>query len=334
MNLNRLEEILATEPKYRLKQAKEAVFEELIGDWQEAAALPLALRGKLNDQCSLAIQTEKLVAQTGDSTKAKITLEDGIQIESVLMHHRDGRNTVCVSSQAGCPLGCEFCATGKMGFKRNLAPLEIIEQLIFFARGLKKEKERITNVVFMGMGEPFLNYENVLAAARIINDKEGLNIGARHISISTVGLTEGIKKLSEEKPQLNLAISLHASNNQLRSKIMPINQKYPLAEIFKAVDAYIAKTKRKVMFEYLLIKGVNDSNAAAAELAELVKKPLYFLNLILYNPTGIFKPSSSERVREFKNILKRENVNFSQRYRFGRDIKAACGQFVGGRLKK
>lgn len=253
------------------------------------------------------------------------------------MHHGDGRNTVCVSSQVGCPLACKFCATGKMGFKRGLTAMEIIQQVIFFARLLKKEKKKITNVVFMGMGEPFLNYDNVMEAIRVMNDKNGLNIGARHISISTVGITEGIKNLAKEGLQINLAISLHAPSNELRSKIIPANNKYPIGPILRSVDEYIRKTKRKVMFEYLLIDGVNDSDSCALELAKIMKKPLYFLNLILYNPTGDFKPSSAKRLAFFRKILGREGIRFVQRYRFGQDIKSACGQLAtnnGARSEK
>lgn len=328
MDLNNLEKILETEPKYRVKQAKEAVFQKLIENWQEATFFSLALRRELSEKCPLSIKAETLVSKASDSIKARIALKDGVQIESVLMRHKDGRNTACLSSQAGCPLACKFCATGQMGFKRDLEPLEIVEQLVFFARYLKPEKERVTNAVFMGMGEPFLNYEKVMRAARVLNDKDGLNIGARSISISTVGIVDGIQKLSEENLQLNLAVSLHAPNNKLRDEIMPINKKYPLEDVFKAVDDYIKKTRRKVMFEYLLIKGVNDSDSFAFELAKLMKKPLYFLNLISYNPTGTFEPSSLKRVENFKSILKKSGVRFSQRYRFGQDIKAACGQFA------
>jgi len=327
MKIDNLKEVLKSEPKYRLKQAQTAVLKDFIDDWQKVSVLPLAWRQKLNKECPLKIKAETLLSKTKDSLKIQLTLEDGLKVESVLMRHIDGRNTVCVSSQVGCALACEFCATGKMGFKRNLNPWEIVEQVMFFSRYLKKEGGKITNIVFMGMGEPFLNYDNVIEAIKILNDKEGLNIGARHISISTIGIIKGIEQLSKENLQLNLAVSLHASNNELRTKIIPINKKYPLEQILKTVDDYIKKTKRKVMFEYLLIKGVNDSDDCAFELAKLMKKPLYFLNLILYNPTNTFKPSSTERIKKFKEVLKKSGVRFSQRYRFGQDIKAACGQF-------
>ncbi len=329
MNIEKLHKILADKPKFRLKQAKEAIFKDLIGDWKKATVLPLDLRQELNKECPLKINGDFFVSKEKDSTKALIRLEDGLKIESVLLRHSDNRNTVCVSSQAGCPLNCSFCATGKMGFKRNLEYFEIVEQVIFFARLLKKENKRVSNMVFMGMGEPFLNYDNVLRAIKIINAEDGLNIGARHISISTVGIIEGIKKLAKENLQINLAISLHSPNNKLREQIMPINKKYPIERVLQAVDDYMAKTKRKVMFEYLLINNVNDTRECALELAKLMKKPLYFLNLIPYNPTGVFESSPFKKIKEFKNILEKSGVNVAQRYRFGQDIGAACGQLAG-----
>jgi len=333
MNLDKLQKTLEEEPKYRFKQAQESVFKNFISNWDEATFLPLALRQKLNQECPLEISAETLISKKEDSVKARITLKDNLLIETVLMRHnlglRDNRNTVCVSSQVGCPLACEFCATGKMGFKRNLNAIEIVEQVIFFNRYLKKEGQRVTNVTFMGMGEPFLNYENVLEAVRILNSKDGLNIGARNISISTAGVIEGIEKFSNEGLQVNLAISLHAPNDELRSRLMPINKKYPLKKLFLAINDYIKKTNRQVMFEYLLIKDINDSNDCATELAKIMKNPLYYVNLILYNSTGNFKPSATERVNKFKEILKKNNIIFSQRFRFGQDIKAACGQFAG-----
>ncbi len=257
MDLNNLEKVLEGEPEYRIRQANEAIFKSFISDWQEASFFPLALREKLNKECPLEIKAKVLVSRpnppsaelrrarqnarrafVGQSSavKARITLNDGQEIESVLMRHADGRNTVCVSSQVGCPMGCLFCATGKMGFKRNLDYFEITEQVIFFNRYLKNENPstslRVTNVTFMGMGEPFLNYDNVMKAIRVLNDKEGLNIGARSISISTCGITEGIEKLIKEGLQVNLAISLHAANDELRSSLMPINKRYSIKKDF------------------------------------------------------------------------------------------------------
>lgn len=328
MDISKLEEILKDEPKYRLKQANSAIFVNLIESWKDATFFSPDLREKLEKECDLSIKAQTLVSKSKDSIKAKITLKDNLQIETVLMRHQDGRNTVCVSSQVGCPLACGFCATGSMGFKRNLDYLEIIEQVLFFSRYLKKENSRVSNIVFMGMGEPFLNYDNVLKAIKILNDKDFFNIGARNISISTSGIVEGIERLAKEGLQVNLAISLHAPNNELRSSIMPINKKYSIDDVLRAVDGYIKETKRKVMFEYLLIKDLNDSDESAKELVKLMKKPLHFVNLIMYNETGKFKPSTKERVEAFKKILKKEKIEFTERYRFGQDIKAACGQFV------
>ena len=328
MDLMQLKNFLSKEQPYRLQQAQKAIFVDLIEDWREASVLPLLLRENLNKICPIDIKAQILFSKDEKTAKAIITLKDGLKIESVLMKHSDGRNTVCVSSQVGCALNCSFCATGKIGFKRNLEVFEIVEQVLFFARYLKKKGEKVTNNVFMGMGEPFLNYENTISAIRILNDKEGFNLGARHISISTAGILEGIKKLAEEKFQVNLAISLHAPDDDLRSRIMPINKKYPIVDVLEAVDDYIKKTKRKVMFEYLMVKDLNDSDVHAQRLSKLMKKPLYFVNLISYNPTGVFEPSSSARMKKFKEILRKEGVQVTQRYRFGQNIKAACGQLA------
>jgi 23S rRNA (adenine2503-C2)-methyltransferase len=330
MDLTHLEKLFETEPKYRLAQARQAVFCDLIGDWNEATALPLNLRVSLNEKCPPQITGEISASQDKNTVKALIVLADGLKIETVLMRHKSGRNTICVSSQAGCPLGCSFCATGRMGFKRNLDLWEIAGQILFFARHLKKSEEKIGSVVFMGMGEPFLNYYNVIEAIRILNDHEGFNLGARHFSISTAGITEGIEKLAQEPLQVNLAISLHAPDDELRSKLMPINKKYPLVKILELVGRYSKKTRRRVMFEYIMIDNVNDSEAQAEALSRLVKNPLYFVNLISYNPTGIFKPSSPARIRKFKAILEKNGLTVTQRHRFGKDIKAACGQLAAG----
>jgi 23S rRNA (adenine2503-C2)-methyltransferase len=347
MDLSKLEEVLKEEPKYRIKQANEAIYKNFISDWSEATFFAKDLRDKLNEECPLKIEADVLVSKKEDSIKARITLKDGFKIETVLMRHADplrpevsGRNTVCVSSQVGCPLGCLFCATGKMGFKRSLTSGEILEQIIFFARYLKKENPstslRVTNVTYMGMGEPFLNYDNVLESVKILNDHKYFNIGVRSISISTAGIIEGIKKLSEEILHVNLAISLHAPNDKLRRELMPIDKKYPLEDVLKAVDKYIEKTNRKVMFEYVLIKDVNDSDEHARELAKIMNKKLYFVNLILYNEThstssgqaGVFKASDTKRVEAFRAILEKLKIRYTQRYRFGDDIQAACGQFA------
>jgi len=329
MDLTKLKDVLKKEPSYRFKQAEKLVFQDLIDNWSQAKTLPLELREELNKECPLKIDIQASVSKDEKSIKALVFLSDGLRVETVLMRHKDNRNTVCVSSQVGCPLGCSFCATGRIGFKRNLLVFEIIEQVLFFSRYLKSKGEKVTNVVFMGMGEPFLNYDNVLEAIKILNNKEGFGLGARHFSISTVGISEGIKRLSEEKIQINLAISLHAPKDDLRSSIMPVNKKYPISKVLEAVDGYVKETKRRVMFEYVMIKDVNDSDEEAGELVKLMKGSLYFVNLISYNPTGVFRPSSPDRIKRFKEILERKGISVTQRYRFGSELKAACGQLAG-----
>ncbi len=363
MNFEKIQQIISKEKKFRQDQIKQAIFRDLVEDWNQVTTLPAELRQKLKADCPLEIKAEVFVSKDGRAAKALLELEDGIKIESVLMRHGE-RNTVCVSSQAGCLLNCDFCATGKAGFKRNLYPSEIVEQVLFFVRRLKKENSSVNNIVFMGMGEPFLNYDNVFAAIREINDAKGLAIGSRHISISTVGIVDGIEKMSREPLQVNphtylninqdeqnlmnlnnlhkqynnkknlgvgvnLAISLHAPTDELRSSLMPINRKYPIKKILKAVDGYISRTRRKVMFEYIMIKDINDSEELAERLAKIMDKPLYFVNLISYNPTGTFIPSPEEKIKKFKEILKKRGISATQRFRFGDDIQAACGQLAG-----
>ena len=327
MDLNKLLEILKEEPAYRIKQIKKSLFLDSIESWQEATNLPLLLRNKLDKEFSLKIEGEVFSSKDNNAIKALITLKDGLKTESVLMKHKDGRNTVCVSCQVGCKMGCLFCATGQMGFKRDLNSGEIIDQVLFFNRFLKKEKQKVTNVVFMGMGEPFLNYKEVLETIKIV--KNDLSIGARKISISTIGIPNGIINLSEDEPQVNLAISLHAPSDKLRTEVMPAGKEYTLSKIFKAVDKYIEKTKRKVMFEYLMIDNFNDSQEQAKELANLMKKPLYHVNLISCNPVGNFKTPSNNKINKFKEILENQGVSVTVRYKFGRSVKGACGQLAG-----
>ena len=318
MNINLIEEKFKG---YRLKQIKKLIFKDLIEDWDKATVLPLEMRRELKESFPLEIKHK--IYKDGNTVKALIELEDGAKIECVLMEHDKDRSTVCVSSQVGCPLACLFCATGA-SFKRNLKSYEIIEQVLLFSRYLKNK--RITNIVFMGMGEPFLNYDNVMESIKMLNSPDYFNIGSRKISISTAGIIEGIERFSNEELQVNLSISLHAPNDEIRSRLMPVNEKYGIEKLLKTVDEYVKKTNRKVMFEYLMIKGENDSIECAKELVPLMKKPLYMINLIIYNPTGKFKPS--ENVKEFKEYLEKHGIFTTQRYEFGRKINAACGQLA------
>src|SRR3989339_347672 len=331
MDISKLSSVLAGEPSYRFKQAHRALWQDFVGDWEEVTSLPLNLRERLNAECPLRIQGEIASSKDSRTKKALITLSDGVKIETVLLRHKDGRNTLCVSAQAGCPLACVFCATGQGGFKRNLSADEILCQYLFFARYLKNSGHKVTNVVFMGMGEPFLNYDNLMAAIKTMNDPGFIGLGARHISVSTVGITDGIRRFAREGIQANLAISLHAPDDKLRAELMPIGRKYPIKNILAAADYYIEKTSRRVMFEYMLIKGVNDSPVQAGRLAALLKKPLYIVNLINYNPTGGFEPAPAAAVKKFRGVLEKEGIAATERYGFGGDIDGACGQLAGGK---
>ncbi|MCL5072269.1 MAG: 23S rRNA (adenine(2503)-C(2))-methyltransferase RlmN [Actinobacteria bacterium] len=346
MDLEKLKEILKNEKPYRLKQAEKAVYRDLADDWGTVSSLPASLRERLTECCPISIDYKSIVSKSKDTVKALIRLKDGLAVETVLLQHApqgtQSRNTVCVSSQVGCPLGCLFCKTGKIGYKRNLTAYEIAEQVLFFSYYLKKKdnstankankstlkSSHVTNVVFMGMGEPFLNYDNVMDAVRILNDKDKFNIGARKISISTCGIPQKIEKLSKENLQVNLAISLSAPNNELRSRLMPINQKYPVETVIEAAKKYIAVTNRRVMFEYVLMDKFNDSPGTARELAEVLNGLLCFVNLIPYNGKGALNAPSKEKIALFKSILKKSSISVTERYRFGQDINAACGQLL------
>jgi 23S rRNA (adenine2503-C2)-methyltransferase len=328
MEISKIQMVLKGEPNFRLKQVNTAVFSDLAENWNDVTALPKALREKLQKECPLDIAAELSVSDEENSMKVLIKLSDGNLIEAVLMRHSDGRNTVCVSCMVGCLMHCAFCATGEMGLTRKLTTDEIIEQVLFFARLLKKENSRVSGIVFMGMGEPMLNYDNVMAAVKIMQSPEGFGIGARHISISTCGIFEGIKKLADESLPINLAISLHASNDEVRKQLMPVARTYTVKDLLSVVDDYIYKTNRKVMFEYLMIDGVNDSDEQAEELGELMEGRLCMVNLIQYNDTGKFTAASHNRMKAFKEILERHGVDTTIRFRFGRDIKGACGQLA------
>lgn len=331
MNTEKLSSILQGQAKFRFKQVEKALYQDYISNWQDLSVLPKELREQLNIECPLDIKAELIGGK-----KALITFADGKEVETVLIKQKHGdsfRYTICISSQVGCALGCAFCATGDMGFSRNLEASEMLEQVIFWARHLQKKGEKIDNIVFMGMGEPFLNYDEFIKAVKLLNDEETFNFGARRLSVSTAGITEGIKKLAGEKIQINLAISLHAPDDDLRCDLMPVAKKYKIYDILKEVDRYITKTNRRVMFEYLMIKEVNDSDREAEKLARLMKKPLYMVNLIPYNPTGRFQASSEKRIESFKEILENEGVPVTLRRSSGAEIGAACGQLKGRSLR-
>lgn len=332
MNVAKIQEILKDEPKFRAKQVYEAVFAKFAENWDEVTTLSKELREKLQAEAPLDIKAEFIESGDKDTVKAVIEMEGG-KVETVLMRHEDGRNSVCVSSQIGCALGCKFCYTGQHGFVRNLDSYEIVEQVLLFARYLKKFNERVSNVVYMGMGEPFLNYEEVMKSVKFLNDEDTFNIGARKISISTAGIIDGIKRFAKEPLQVNLALSLHAPNQGIRNELMPISKNYRYDALLEAVAEYIKRTNRKVLLEYVLIRNINDSEECALELVNVLKVKLgrlFTVNLVSYNPTGKYQPSSPETMTAFKRILEKEGIETVQRFSFGRDIKAACGQLARG----
>lgn len=261
------------------------------------------------------------------TVKGLFKLADGREIEAVLMRHQGRRNTVCVSSQAGCAFRCAFCATGQGGWSRNLSSLEILEQVLFFDRYLTAP-ERVTNVVFMGMGEPFHNYEAVRDAIAMLCDEGGLSLARRHVTVSTVGLVPEIERFGSEPVAVHLAVSLHAPTNALRSRLMPVNDRYPLESLIPACRAYAERTGRKVFFEYLLLNDCNDHEAEALALAELLKGSSFHVNLIRYNetPGDPWQGSAEERVQLFHAWLREAGMPATVRHPMGRDIAAACGQ--------
>jgi 23S rRNA (adenine2503-C2)-methyltransferase len=306
-------------PAYRAKQLTHAVYEELAERWDEVTALPRPLRERLERDAPLRTLTEEAAQRAEDGTiKLQLRTHDGYPLEAVAMRHGE-RRTVCLSSQSGCALACTFCATGRMGLGRNLEPEEISEQLLRLARLLRDEQDaRVSNVVMMGMGEPFHNYDNVLAAIRLINGPEQFGLGARQIAISTAGWIPGIDRLAEEPLQIKLALSLHAADDELRTKLMPVTKRFPVAQLMEACKRYRDKTRRRVFIEYLLLAGVNDSNAQARQLVALLRRGgpgAFHVNLIAYNPTG-------------SQYVAAGGLGTSYRVSRGRGIEAACGQLV------
>jgi 23S rRNA (adenine2503-C2)-methyltransferase len=323
-----LSELLAGEPPYRTAQ----LFEGLYAQHREPAeitVLPEALRARLEAEPAMqpALKIVAVLdADRGQTRKWRYRLGDGAEIESVLMAY-DGRATVCLSSQAGCAMGCTFCATGQGGFTRQLGVGEIVEQVVRAARAASDlGAPRLTNVVFMGMGEPLANYDRVLGATRrIVTD---LGLAQRHVTISTVGIVPGIRRLAAEALQVGLAVSLHAANDELRSRLVPINRRYPISMLIEACGAYREQGGRRLSLEWALIDDVNDHQGDADELSAIARELRAHVNLIPLNPTPGYpvRGSSAETVRTFAGRLLAKGVNVTVRRTRGAEIAAACGQ--------
>lgn len=340
------------EPSYRAKQVRKWVYQNLAFSYDEMTDLPVALRQRLIKETRLhSLEMVQQVAGSDGTVKSLFKCADGRTIEAALMYYGgEGgkeRQTVCVSTQAGCGIGCPFCATGQQGFERNLTPGEIIDQVLYFARYLReghenrddnteKISDRISNIVFMGMGEPLANYDALWQAIETLNTPECFGLGARNMVISTAGLVPQIKRLAREKLQVGLAVSLHASDNALRNKLVPVNRKYPLEELIPACREYCRLTGRRLSFEYTLFNGVNDSISQARALAELIRGLKCHVNLIAANNTGgtAFKSPPKRVVLAFENELEQCHVNVTLRAARGQDIDAGCGQLRSRYLKE
>jgi 23S rRNA (adenine2503-C2)-methyltransferase len=323
------------QPAFRAAQLYAGVYGHFASRAAAIPGVPKALGATIDAAFPLDVLTEvtRVTSSDGRTTKLLFSTPDDCLIEGVLMHYRD-RSTACISSQAGCGYGCTFCATGKMGLSRNLSAGEIVAQVVALARLSREQGEPLTNIVYMGMGEPLANYDQVMRSIAILNEPQCLKFGARRITVSTVGLAPRIRRLTEEPWQINLAVSLHQTTDEARSALMPVNMHYPIAELLDAVRYYAAKTHRRVSFEYALIAGVNDTGKVANELSALLKGILCHVNLIPLNPVAeavgpdgaVFARPTRESAEAFAAMLVARGIPASVRYSRGTDIAAGCGQ--------
>ena len=328
MTIDELEELLVSmgDKKFRGKQIFSWLHEKLVVSFDDMTNLSKPLREKLEEKCRItALKAETVqVSKIDGTSKFLFELYDGNLIESVFMKYHHG-NSVCISSQVGCKMGCRFCASTLNGCVRNLSPSEMLDQIYRISRDTN---ERVSNVVIMGSGEPMDNYDNVIKFIELLNSERGLNISQRNITVSTCGIVPKIKELADLKLQITLAISLHAPNDELRKTMMPIANKYSIAEIMDACRYYLDKTGRRISFEYSLVKGVNDTKECANELIELVKGLNCHINLIPVNPIKErdYEQSEKNSIKNFKDMLERKGINATVRREMGRDIDGACGQ--------
>ena len=331
LDLSALQSLLAGwgEPDYRARQLWEWLYVHLATDFDQMTSLPRPLRERLAAETGLEVPpvVNTIQSADGETRKDLLRLEDGETVEAVLMRYRE-RRTACISTQVGCTIGCVFCATGQMGFHRNLTSGEIVAQVLHFARMLRSEGQPLTNVVLMGMGEPLLNYEATLAAIRRLTDPQGFGLGQRHVTLSTAGLVPGIERLAGEGLQITLAISLHAATDSLRNQLVPTNRRYDLDALFEACHRYVQRTGRRISVEWALIEGVNDTRQQAQALAARLAGLLAHVNLIPLNPTSGYagRPSSHTALAAFTATLEQHHIPYTLRVRRGIEIQAGCGQ--------
>lgn len=329
------------EKKFRATQIWEWLYRSRVQSFEEMTNLSKSLIDKLNEAFVVNPLQQRIVQESKDGTvKYLFELPDGMLIETVLMRQHYGMS-VCVTTQVGCDIGCTFCASGLIPKQRDLTSGEIVAQIMLVQKYFdeRDQGERVSHIVVMGIGEPLDNYDHVMNFVRIVNDDKGLAIGARHITVSTSGLAPKIRDFAREGVQVNLAVSLHAPNNDIRSRMMRINRKFPIEQLFEAIEDYIAVTNRRVTFEYIMLNEVNDGVEQAQELADLIKKirKLSYVNLIPYNPVSEhdqYSRSTPERVAAFYDRLKKNGVNCVVRQEHGTDIDAACGQLRSNTLKR
>ena len=316
--------------KYRANQIYEFLYKKRVKSFSEMNNIGQKTIEELNNHFSFYKIQLVLKQEDKDVKKYLFELKDGQRIESVLMYHDYGIS-ICISSQVGCNMGCKFCESGRLKKVRNLETYEMVEQILYIEEDIKK---RISHIVIMGIGEPFDNYNNVMKFIKIANSPKGIDIGTRHITISTCGIIPGINKFSEEEGQVNLAISLHAPNDNLRRQIMPIAKVYNLKDLMDTIKTYIAKTNRRVTFEYIMLKNINDSKENAQELANLLKGINCYVNLIPYNETENieFKRTDIKDIMTFYDILKKNKINVTIRKEFGGKVDAACGQLRANKM--
>lgn len=320
------------EKRFKARQIYDWLYIKKVNDFKYMTNIKKELQDRLSNEFLTEFIKVKTVQRSDLTNKYLFELLDGNYIEAVLMRHDYG-NSVCVSSQVGCNMGCKFCESGRLKKVRDLESYEIVQQIILIEEDIE---ERIDSVVIMGIGEPFDNYENIMNFIRIINNPFGINIGARHITVSTCGLIPKIKQFMNEELQVNLAISLHAPNDEIRNRIMPVNKAYSINELIATLKEYIAKTNRRVTIEYVMLNSVNDSILNAQELAKLLKGMNVYVNLIPYNETSHieFKKSSKDTIMKFYDTLKQNGINVTIRREFGGKIDAACGQLRAKEVMK
>ena len=319
------------QPSYRVAQVYRALTRDLAPDFASMTTLPRALRTQLAGRCSPLQLEEVRTLSDGPGTTSKTLFrnrEDGAAVEAVLMRY-PRRATVCVSTQVGCAVRCSFCASGRDGLRRDLTAEEMVDQVLHFARLLRHVGRQVTNVVFMGMGEPFHNYDETLRACRLLNDPAGFSLAARAISVSTAGVVPGIDRFSREPLQLNLAVSLHAATDELRRDLVPLARKYPLDALMAACERYVLSRRRKLFFEYVVLAGVNDGREQVTALAQRLRRPLFHLNLIAFNETeGPFRRPSASRLDQFRREVEAAGLAVTLRRSPGAEIDAACGQLA------